>query len=264
MRTARMRSDEIFTLLKKSALYERPIAERHRFIFYLGHVEAFEWNLICSREFGMKSQSPEFDRLFAFGIDPTNGNLPGDNPADWPRESEVHQYNQAVRQAVDQCLDRSLEESSELFFWVAIEHRLMHAETLSYLLHGLPLSHKQIPAGVPRVESNAYRLTEKMAFIPEGEATLGLERDRNIFGWDNEFDAHAVHVPAFEIGVHKVTNAEYLEFVRAGGYSERSFWNESSWQWLSSSGIRHPKFWTERNGGWTICTMFDDVPFQAN
>ena len=43
---ARTTTDELFEVLRESAFYERPIAERHRVIFYLGHVEAFDWNLL--------------------------------------------------------------------------------------------------------------------------------------------------------------------------------------------------------------------------
>src|SRR5436190_9422895 len=140
MQTARMRSDEIFSLLNSESLYERPIAERHRLVFYLGHLETFDWNLICAGDFGMKSLNPEFDRLFAFGIDPTNGNLPDDTTNDWPHEAEIRKYNERVRAALDFCLEQS---SDDLRFHVAIEHRLMHAETLAYLLHGLPYSMKK-------------------------------------------------------------------------------------------------------------------------
>src|SRR5512134_330680 len=73
---ARSRTDALFDLVKPEALYDRPIAERHRIVFYLGHLEAFEWNMICAETFGMKTVNSEFDRLFAFGIDPTDGNLP--------------------------------------------------------------------------------------------------------------------------------------------------------------------------------------------
>src|SRR6185369_15085392 len=121
-----MRSDDIFSLLGSESLYERPIAERHRLVFYLGHLETFEWNLICAGAFGMKSLNPKFDRLFAFGIDPTNGNLPNDTAGDWPREAEIRNYNERVRAALDLCLDQS---ADNLLFHVAIEHRLMHAET---------------------------------------------------------------------------------------------------------------------------------------
>jgi len=49
---SRAATDEIFSLIREEALYDRPIAERHRLIFYLGHVEAFDWNLLGRRAFG--------------------------------------------------------------------------------------------------------------------------------------------------------------------------------------------------------------------
>ena len=43
--SARQLTDSIFRLLKPEAFYSRPIPERHRLVFYLGHLEAFEGNL---------------------------------------------------------------------------------------------------------------------------------------------------------------------------------------------------------------------------
>ena len=77
---ARQRTDDLFAVVKPEFLYERPIAERHRIIFYIGHLEAFDWNLFHARVLGRKSFHPEFDRLFAFGIDPVGGGLPTDHP----------------------------------------------------------------------------------------------------------------------------------------------------------------------------------------
>src|SRR5664279_1776285 len=88
---ARARTDELFALVRPDAIFDRPIAERHRLIFYLGHVEAFDWNLIGGHGAGLRSFHPEFDRLFAFGIDPPPGQLPSDQPRDWPGVPEVEQ-----------------------------------------------------------------------------------------------------------------------------------------------------------------------------
>jgi formylglycine-generating enzyme required for sulfatase activity len=99
--------------------------------------------------------------------------------------------------------------------------------------------------------------------IPEGSATLGLDRTADSFGWDNEYDAHTVRVPSFAIDVYNVTNGQYLEFVRDGGYDERSLWSVSSWEWLKNSGIRHPKFWVTHGNGWRTRSMFAVVPFQT-
>src|SRR5262249_14718473 len=162
-------------------------------------LEAFDWNLICAGAFGMESGHKQFDRLFAFGIDPVNGGLPQDQPRDWPREAEIHLYNSRVRKAVDACLLRA---SDDLLFHVAIEHRLMHAETLAYMLHWLPLSMKRGP--VEDVGRRANGIRNELVEIPGGAATLGLPRNVSAFGWDNEFEAHEVPVSAFGIDRHKV------------------------------------------------------------
>ena len=84
---ARSETDKLFELVKPDSLYARPIPERHRIVFYLGHLEAFDWNLLRERVVDARVFHPEFDRLFAFGIDPVGGGLPSDQPADWPSGS---------------------------------------------------------------------------------------------------------------------------------------------------------------------------------
>ena len=81
---ARRQTDSLFDILKPEALYERPVAERHRIIFYVGHLEAFDWNLL-----GDRPVHAEFDKLFAFGIDPLGEGLPTDQPKDWPGIEEI-------------------------------------------------------------------------------------------------------------------------------------------------------------------------------
>ena len=155
---ARRRSDELFNLVRENALYERPIPERHRIIFYLGHLEAFDWNLLNGSLFGLKSVHPEFDRLFAFGIDPVGGGLPSDLPSDWPAVDVVRDYVNNIRNSLDTKVEKVILEpdfrtnfrtddgfSLDTLLNVAIEHRLMHIETLSYMLHQLPLDTKVRP-----------------------------------------------------------------------------------------------------------------------
>jgi hypothetical protein len=207
---ARSRGDELFEIVRPEAFYERPIPERHRIIFYLGHLEAFDWNLFGREIDGLKSFAPALDKLFAFGIDPVNSGLPDDQPGDWPERKEVVRYNKALRAALDEQLPAALEASDDRqraisqCLHVAIEHRLMHLETLAYMLHRLPINLKRV-----RQESVAPRAPQvrpHMIHIPAGVATLGLKREDRVFGWDNEFEEHSVFVPAFRIDTYKVTN----------------------------------------------------------
>lgn len=229
---ARTQTDSLFDLVHADALYERPIRERHRIIFYLGHLEAFDWNLI-GRALDLPAFHPTFDHLFSFGIDPAEGHLPADQPADWPAENEVRRYNARVRRE----LDAALANVPEQLMHVAIEHRLMHAETFAYMLHHLPFGQKTPPRR--SMEASGAAPQHRMVEIPAGAATLGRRRGQG-FGWDNEFDQHQVEVPGFAMGQHKITNGEYLEFVGAGAAA--------------------PHFWTCREGQWFYHGMFEDIP----
>src|SRR4051794_28270321 len=74
---ARHQTDGLFDLIGPGSLYARPIAERHRLIFYLGHFEAFDFNLMALRSLGAASFHPVFDQLFERGIDRARGSTHG-------------------------------------------------------------------------------------------------------------------------------------------------------------------------------------------
>ncbi len=267
---ARQRTDQLFDIVKPEALYDRPIAERHRIVFYIGHLEAFDWNLLRERLFNSPVLNPKFDHLFAFGIDPVDGGLPSDQPSEWPSIAEVREYVRSTRKAVDEGIERALDSNSEAgrefpadqLLNVAIEHRLMHAETLAYMLHQLPFDRKIAP--VRRPLAVVATAKSKTISIPSGTATLGLPREGGEFGWDNEFEGHSVEVPAFQINKYKVTNGEYLEFIEAGGYENKAFWSESDWKWKSEHHLSHPVFWTKRGDAWHYRTMFDEVSLKPD
>ncbi len=255
---ARSQTDRLFDIIRPSALHQRPIPERHRIVFYVGHLEAFDWNLLRPRIPGLPSFHPQFDQLFAFGIDPVDGGLPSDQPRDWPSLTEVHGYTRRVREALDVALVNNPFEAAALLN-VAIEHRLMHAETLAYMFHQMPIEEKTPQTSAPTPAAGPVK--SRTIAIPSGMATLGLSRgDTTTFGWDNEYDAHRVNVPAFEIDQYKVANGQYLRFIDAGGYENQSLWSAADWQWKTEQNISHPVFWRRRNGGWYYRTMFDEVP----
>jgi gamma-glutamyl hercynylcysteine S-oxide synthase len=264
---ARSRSDALFNIVRPDSMYERPIPERHRIIFYVGHLEAFDWNLLHENVLGLKSFHPEFDRLFAFGIDPVGGGLPSDQLSDWPSLDVVHDYVNRIRGALDEKLrDGSLESfghgwdgfALDTLLNVAIEHRLMHVETLAYMLHQLPLDRKVPPARSLSIVTPP--VTPRMVAIPAGVATLGLSRGGETFGWDNEYEIYTSQVPAFEIDQYEVTNRQYLDFMVAGGYETRAFWSDDDWNWKTAQAVSHPVFWRKAGDGWFYRTMFEELP----
>ncbi|HEV2289824.1 MAG TPA: SUMF1/EgtB/PvdO family nonheme iron enzyme [Candidatus Acidoferrales bacterium] len=262
--SARRQTDMLFRILRPEALYDRPIPERHRLVFYLGHLEAFDWNLIARGAFDHLSFHPEYDKLFAFGIDPVDGQLPHDVPSDWPTIEDVAAYNREVRNRIDSALNAPANSLPKFvadgtLLNVAIEHRLMHAETLAYLLHQLPYDRKIAPE-VSSSTVAARTVEPHMAGIPSGKATLGLRRSSGAFGWDNEFEEHAIDVNAFRIGAYPVTNREFLAFLSAGGYDDARLWSREAWAWKSEARISHPLLWQRDGEEWKYRGMFAQVP----
>ena len=248
LRAARERTDELFALLRPEALFDRPVPERHRLIFYLGHLEAFDWNLLCV-PLGLQPFHPDFDHLFAFGIDPRRGQVPDEPASRWPQEEAVREYDDRVRRRLDAALAQREPPTAEghSLLDVAIEHRLMHAETLAYLLHRVAYERKRAPPH--RAPPTGHEPGPAVALIPAGRATLGRRRGSG-FGWDNEFEELAVEVPAFDIDVHDVTNARFLQFVEDGGYHQPRWWTPSDWGWLQATRREHPANWRRTRDGW--------------
>jgi formylglycine-generating enzyme required for sulfatase activity len=232
---ARAHTDALFDIVSEQTLYDRPIPERHRLIFYIGHLDAFDWNQIARGIFDEPSFQPSFDRLFEAGIDPPPGQAPSDSPADWPALHEVRGYALRARARLDALWEATPEERRR----VALEHRWMHAETLCYLLHQFPHESKRPPMrSLQHEASHPAQRDPDFVTGPAGTATLGQQT--GAFGWDNEFPAVAIGVPEFRISRRKVTNADYLGFVANGGPV--------------------PPFWSWRSGRWWLRRMFDDVP----
>ncbi len=234
---ARTETDRLFTHLDPSALYDRPIAERHRMAFYLGHLEAFDWNQMKQTGMPAASPNPDFDNLFAFGIDPEPGQLPHDQPSDWPKPEQIHSYNRGVRSTIDRHLLDAPEENVHMM----IEHRHMHAETFAYILHNLEPEKKKGPMEHLSV---AAPVTQTFVTLPAGVSTLGKDAGEG-FGWDNEFKKLSVPVAEFEMSKYKVSNGEYLEYMKL-------------------TGAAPPHYWFQQQGQWFYRGMFQDVALPLN
>jgi ergothioneine biosynthesis protein EgtB len=268
---ARDETDRLFQMLAPKAMYERPIPERHRVVFYLGHLEAFDWNMVAATSFGLPAFNAPFNRLFEFGIDPVDGGLPQDQPSDWPSIPEILSYRNRVRETVDDLLSGvDFGDSVQPFvsngqiFHVAIEHRWMHAETLAYMFHWLDYDLKRPSGPGAAMRRSQGTMLEAVSDnsakrIPAGEAMLGQRPMRGAFGWDNEFQPQSIFVPEFFMDTFNVTNRDFLAFVLGGGYEQPSLWSPEGWEWTRAAGIQHPKFWIRRGDDWFYRTMFEEV-----
>ncbi len=219
----RERSRRLFDLIDPEVYYTRPIALRNPIVFYEGHLPAFSVIAFLQRGLGHSGVDERLERLFARGIDPdsVDAAVPRSGASTlWPDRKEVLAFGAAADEAVLSALrdapfveDRPAMLHGEAIY-TALEHEAMHQETLLYMWHRLPHDHKRKPIDLT-YEVGGAPVAPDVVRIPAGRATLGAERSGGRFGWDNEFGEVHVDVPAFEIDIHNVTNAEYLAFVEA-------------------------------------------------
>jgi ergothioneine biosynthesis protein EgtB len=266
-RNNRERSRMLFDLLADTAYYHQPIALRHPIVFYDGHLPAFSFNTLVKRALGGDSIDERLERLFARGIDPATDNASPDRGIDvWPDRDAVRAFAvEADRRVIaaleKEDLDRpghALLDRAEAVFTI-LEHEAMHQETLLYMWHRLPFDQKRKPRGyAPRVDGEPP--TAERIPLPAGSATLGVARDAIRFGWDNEFPDNRADVDAFTVDRHNVTNAGFLEFVEAGGYTDSQWWTPEDWSWIERERIQHPSFWQRHDGNWYWLGMFDLIP----
>ncbi len=262
------RSDELFDLIAKDALLDQPIPLRQPLLFYLGHLPAFAWNQIGVAALRREPWSPELDTLFERGIDPIDvDEYRAADASQWPSEQVVLAYRDRVRDvlrpAIAEYDARGHEGHGDAVrdvFPMALEHELMHQETLLYMIQQLPHRKKVRPDGALRLPLGAPRAKREKRLVKGGPVTLGAPLQNPSFAWDNELPERRAEVDSFLIDDLPVQNGDYLEFVMDGGYRARALWDAESWAWKERRRMEHPLFWTREGGSFLYRTLFEDVP----
>lgn len=264
------RSDEIFEILPKGELLAQPIVWRHPFIFYVGHLPAFSFNQICGGVLHWPSFNSYFDDLFCRGIDPDvdtgECHWHPEVPERWPSIAETFVYRDQVRgailesvEALGYCGSDDIMARGGRVLQMVLEHEYMHQETLLYMMQQLTMGQKIRPRTPVKYLFQPRRVSDSVG-IPKGRARLGARFDELSFGWDNEFEQIVVEVPSFTIDSLPVTNGQFEEFVRSGGYNDARYWRPEDWRWKKMENKCHPTCWIEQPDGWFYRTMFDVFP----
>ncbi len=241
-RQGRAVTQQLFSIPREEAYYERPIPLRNPIVFYEGHLPSFAVNTLVKLVLKERGIDERYEGLFARGIDPED-EAAAKSPTDlWPKRDDVLAYGAAADKLITHALcDGNLDLDDRQSALAILEHEQMHQETLLYMFHELAYE-KKVPHP-PLVGTGAEQPqsphTPDLIPILAGTATLG--GNAGDFGWDNEFPSLQVHVDAFSIDRHNVTNGHYLAF-------------------MDATGAPAPHFWARRDGAWYWRGMFGLVP----
>jgi iron(II)-dependent oxidoreductase len=163
----------------------------------------------------------------------------------------VHDYLARVLEDTLAALERS-EADQRYFYQLALFHEDMHGEALLMSLQtlGLPEPRWRNRPPLPVPEPTEGLVRREVEF-EGGELDMGSPAGPD-FAFDNEQPIQRVEVTPFALASIPVSNAEYLEFVEAGGYTHPPFWSAEGWQWRGEAGIEAPRDWRKDGSPWLV------------
>lgn len=262
--------DLFSTFVDDSVFYEQPEVTRHPMIFYFGHTATFFINKFMVAKIIDDRINPEFESTFAIGVDEMNWDDMEATHYHWPKVDKVRAYRDAVRSLVDTLitdLPLTLPITQESPWWIilmGIEHERIHIETSSVLHRQLPIEKVKSVTNFPRCLDQGAAPIKEMISVKGAHVVLGKEKNDPLYGWDNEYGREEVEVKAFKVGKYLCSNGEFLEFVEAGGYKNKKYWDAEGIAFLERSNVTHPPFWIESEGGWNYRTMSEIIALPMN
>lgn len=263
MTEARSETLKLFRIVREEYLHESPGFGFRPIIWHLAHMGVFESYWLLQKMKGEKAPDERYERIF----DPIK--TPREASVNLPSQKEMEGYLTRVRDGVMHYLDEvTFDENNPLLFNgyifnLVLQHEYQHQETLCYLLQMLAPEKKIKPDYLDRHSTfNIKHSKPETVLIGAGETEIGCVW--NMFAYDNEFPAHSVFVPAFEIDKNVTTNAEFLSFIEEGGYRRKEFWSEEGWAWREKEDWQHPLYWKKENEAWSEKCMFDEIALRPN
>lgn len=284
-------TDVLFSTLQGEEAFTTPPPHqlRHPLIFYYGHPTVFFVNKFVVSGLFDAPVNPHFEHIFEVGVDEMRWDDMSKNEMEWPSVAEVTEYRREVYTKVRALLSSHpgldpghapIDESNDLWaLCMALEHERIHIETSSMLMLEHPVrffskssllpayheSAQRTDAAKRPVEGVDYPVNELLE-VAGGKVTVGKPRDFPTFGWDNEYGHRELDVPSCKASKFLISNGEFFEFVRSGGYLEPSYWSQLGWEWRCFRNTKWPQFWVPDGPSgshqYKLRALFDVLPMQ--
>ncbi len=183
-----------------------------------------------------------------------------------PRVRDILDYRASIDAAMTGLLGQTSHPQRETILQrcaLGLQHEQQHQELLctdikySFSFNPLYPVLGKVPSSVPATVQRPLTFT---AFETR-EACIG--HDGSAFHFDNEAPVHRFHLPAYRLADRLITNAEYLAFMEAGGYTSPGLWLADGWLWRETSAA-HPRYWVQQDGDWFEYTLYGLCPLDPD
>lgn len=180
-----------------------------------------------------------------------------------PTVAEVVAYRQYIDQHIENLLLGTDDLHLRELIILGINHEQQHQELLI-----TDLKHTFSYNPIHPIYRKGFNLTsqknEHNGWLKIEEGIYDIGYNGNEFHFDNEKGHHRVFLHNFEISKALVTNAEYLEFMEAGGYEDFKLWLDEGFTWVSENRVKSPLYWKKLDGKWFSYTLEGLKPIELD
>ena len=174
-----------------------------------------------------------------------------------PNGAEVIAYRAHVDAAVERLIARvPAEEADHVFaiIEIGLHHEQQHQELLlTDILHAFAQNPTDPVYDAKWQPPHATLGPRGYVDVAAGVHAIG--HDGEGFCFDNETPFHDELIPRVRIARHLVTNAEWLEFISAGGYTTPPLWLSDGWTTVQNGNWQAPGYWRQKDGAWHVMTL---------
>ena len=253
--TVRRRSVDICAPLKTEDYVVQPVVDVSPPKWHLGHITwFFETFILKPHVPGYKEFDPDYNFVFNSYYESVGARVIRTNRGNLSRPAvdDVMRYREHVDAAMRDLLSEEVSPALKELVILGFNHEEQHQELLctdiKYILGHNPLFPPYGQAPYPQAPQGHG--STAMLSIPEGIYEIGHKGDD--FCFDNELGRHKVYIQPFRISPETVTNAEYLEFIGAGGYHDFRYWHAEGWDWVRQHQVEAPMYWHQIDGKWMV------------
>lgn len=247
----RLRSETICSPLKTEDYSVQPIVDVSPPKWHLAHSTWFFEQFVLVPNV---SDYKVYDEDFAFLFNSYYNNVgkrvlrPNRGFMTRPEVAEVYAYRKHVTRAVENLLQTDLDSQLLRIIELGLQHEQQHQELLAYDIKYILGFQPQFPKFQTEIHLVEENWPAEMIEMDEGIYEIGFNGDG--FCFDNELNRHKVYLNQFEISNKLISNQEYIEFIKDGGYENFNLWHASGWDWINQNNIKAPLYWHLLEGEW--------------